>query len=303
MKITKKFIVLITVLALFSSTIIGCAEENEGTNPFAPTTTKEAENPTNPTIPTAPTIPIVTTAAEPATEEPTTEAPTTEPVPGDIDLSKYIALTFDDGPDMRKVSSTNRILDVLEEYGCKATFFVQTIQLTYPDAIGDGSGLTYAQRNKKTVQREHDLGMEIGSHSYDHPNFNKLSDDEIQAQIDKSCSMIKEITGEDVKIIRTPGGAEKQNVLDAVGMPIILWDIDTNDWDTKDADNTYNHVLEHVRGGSIVLMHDIYSQTADAVEMLVPELVSRGYHLVTVSELFRLYGKEMLSHHRYYSAR
>ena len=249
------------------------------------------------------TVPIDITGT-PAADDPSSETPSSSTSSGtdDIDLSKVIAITFDDGPDMRYTSSTGRILDVLEEYDCKATFFIQTIQITYDVPCNEETGESFVTRNKALIAREHELGMEIGTHSFDHPNFNNLSDEEIQYQIDKSCSMIKEITGEDVKIMRTPYGAHEDNVLAAVDLPIILWSIDTLDWDTKDAQNTYNVILEQVTGGSIILMHDIYKETADAVEMVVPELVARGYKLVTVSELFELYGKTLTGHNYYCSA-
>jgi len=292
-KITK--LVSILVIALMLS---AC-----GSEPPSPTADFQTEPVTKATeAPTIPGVTIPNLTAEHSTEatETTTEAPTAS---GDVDLSKVIAITFDDGPDMRYTSSTERILDVLEKYNCKATFFVQGVQLTYKEICDETTGQSFAERNKALVAREHELGMEIGSHSYDHPNFNNMSASEIQAQVEKSCSMIEEITGEEVKIIRTPYGAEKQNVLDAIDMPIIIWDIDTLDWDTKDPDNTYKVIMEQVKGGSIILMHDIYGTTADAVEMVVPDLVAKGYKLVTISEMFRLYGTPLSAHHSYYNAR
>ena len=246
------------------------------------------------------TVPIgpAATTAEPDTTEPDTTAPGTDE-PGttapssDVDLSKVIALTFDDGPSTNTPSSTSRILDVLEKYGAKATFFVQGVQLTYAE---------FKDRNCEIVKREAELGMQIGSHSFDHPDFNKKDASEINSQIDKSVQLISDAAGGyDVKIMRTPYGSQKQHVKDAIDMPIILWSIDTMDWDTKDAQKTYDSIMNNVKGGCIVLMHDIYQATADAVEMVVPALIEKGYKLVTVSEMFRLYGKELKPHVVYYS--
>lgn len=79
--------------------------------------------------------------------------------------------------------------------------------------------------------------------------------------------------------------------MDQVDLPMIQWDIDTLDWDTKDADNTVKVILEQAKPGSIILMHDIYSASAEAAERVIPELIKQGYQLVTVSELFEIYGQ------------
>ena len=85
--------------------------------------------------------------------------------------------------------------------------------------------------------------------------------------------------------MRPTGGATNTNVKKWVGMPSIIWSIDTLDWKTRNADSTKRAVLDHVKDGDIVLMHDLYSATATASETIIPELVKQGYQLVTVSEL------------------
>ena len=91
--------------------------------------------------------------------------------------------------------------------------------------------------------------------------------------------------GRHFTLLRPPYGAKNATVLRAIGKPAILWSIDTLDWKTKNSGSTINAVLNHVKDGDIILMHDIYSPTADASATIIPELVNRGYQLVTVTEL------------------
>ena len=177
-----------------------------------------------------------------------------------------VALTFDDGPG----PYTDRILDCLEKNGAKATFFV----------VGNRLG-TYAAQ----LRREAELGMEIGCHSWAHSSFTSLGASGTAADIKRTNDRVEELTGVRPMIVRPPYGSHNASVREAAGAPFILWNIDTLDWKTKNADSTFNAVLDKVKDGDIVLMHDIHSPTADAVERIVPALVKRGFSLVTVSEL------------------
>ena len=212
--------------------------------------------------------------------------------PGTSDV-KAIALTFDDGPDTGNTKATTKILDTLEKYDAKATFFVvgQALKEWFPDT------------GKAALQRAVSMGCEIGTHTYSHKNLNKQSSDVIAEEISKGCEVIEEATGQEVTLLRPPYGNAKQEVLDQVDMPMIQWDVDTLDWDCKDADTVVNNILKDVKPGSIILMHDTYSSTAEAVEQVVPKLLDQGYQLVTVSELFELYGKQLEPHHQYFDAR
>ena len=212
--------------------------------------------------------------------------------PGTSDI-KAIALTFDDGPDTGNTKATTKILDTLEKYDAKATFFVvgQALKEWFPDT------------GKAALQRAVSMGCEIGTHTYSHKNLNKQSSDVIAEEISKGCEVIEEATGQEVTLLRPPYGNAKQEVLDQVDMPMIQWDVDTLDWDCKDADTVVNNILKDVKPGSIILMHDTYSSTAEAVEQVVPKLLDQGYQLVTVSELFELYGKQLEPHHQYFDAR
>lgn len=278
----KKTIRIISLLLVSAMLMTACGqEETQQTS-----TTAEAE-----TSHVAESIAEVTLPDIRPTEPESTEP--SEPTYTEADLDKLIAITFDDGPSTNRPSSTERILDTLEKYGVKATFFVQGINLTWPD---------FKERNTAIVKREAELGMQIGNHSYDHPNFDKMGSSGINEQLDKAADLIEEASGVRPHIVRTPYGAQKQSTLDAIDYPIILWNIDTLDWDTKDAQKTYNEIMNKVKGGSIILMHDLYQATADAVEMVVPALIERGYKLVTIDELFEAYGQPLKNHQYYYKA-
>lgn len=179
---------------------------------------------------------------------------------------KMVALTYDDGPSIY----TPRILKTLKENNSVATFF----------AVGNRVPM-YSD----TVKKAYDMGCEIGNHTYEHKSLPNLSETEVKRQISKTNKEVKKAIGEKPVIMRPTGGATNANVKQWVGMPSIIWSIDTLDWKTRNADSTRRAVLNCVKDGDIVLMHDLYSATATASETIIPELVRRGYQLVTVSEL------------------
>ena len=129
------------------------------------------------------------------------------------------------------------------------------------------------------------MGCEIGNHTYNHTSLTKVEIPEIQNQISSTNIAVYNVIGVSPAVMRPPGGGYNDTVKSVVGMPIILWSIDTLDWKTRNATSTQAAVLDHVRDGDIVLMHDLYSQTAEASKVIIPELINRGYQLVTVSEL------------------
>ena len=204
---------------------------------------------------------------------------------------KLIALTFDDGPDTGNTNATTRIVDVMEKYGAHCTFFAvgEAIKEWFPTSCVDVM--------KKAVS----VGCEYATHTYSHANLNKLDAEAINKELSRSISAIEAITGQKVTLLRPPYGNASDNVQSIIDMPMIQWNVDTLDWDTKDAANTVRVVQETIQPGSIVLMHDIYRQTADAVESMVPWLQENGYTLVTVTELFEAYGIPLEGHKQYYS--
>lgn len=179
---------------------------------------------------------------------------------------KMVALTYDDGPS----ANTPKILDTLEKYDAVATFFV----------VGNRVS-TYAN----TVKRAYGMGCEIGNHTYEHKILTRADAAGIREQVSKTNAAVKNITGTDPIVMRPPGGCVNDTVKSQTSMPMILWSIDTLDWRTRNAASTKTAVLDHVKDGDIVLMHDLYEATANASTTIIPTLVERGYQLVTVSEL------------------
>lgn len=180
---------------------------------------------------------------------------------------KLVALTFDDGPNY----NTNRILDILDKYNVKATFFV----------LG-----TNINGNEGIIKRMNDLGMEIGNHTYSHRLLTKLEDDEIKMEIKNVDDLIFNITNKHPSLIRPSYGSINNRIKRIVDRPLIIWNIDTLDWKYHNSKRIADRVLNKVSDGDIVLMHDIYRATANSLEIIIPKLLNDGYQLVTVSELF-----------------
>ena len=190
-----------------------------------------------------------------------------------IDPTKpMIALTFDDGP---YAPVGNRIMDSLEQYNGRATFFV----------VGNRVPSYQAE-----IKRMHDNGHEIGNHTYEHKYLNKLNAAQIRSQIDRGNQIVAAVTGEAPALVRLPGGNKNNTVLANINQPIIMWNIDTLDWKTRNAASTVQKVLGSVKDGDIVLMHELYTASGDAAVTLIPALSEQGYQLVTVSELARFRG-------------
>ncbi len=178
-----------------------------------------------------------------------------------------IALTFDDGP---YAPVGNRIMDVMNQYGGKCTFFM----------VGNRVPSYTAE-----VQRMVNEGFEVANHTQDHKYLNQLGADSIRAQVEACNNTIQAVTGVRPTLMRLPGGNKNSTVLANVNMPIILWNVDTKDWKNRNAQSVINAVMGKVKDGDIVLMHELYTSTAEAVEALVPALTAQGFQLVTVSEL------------------
>lgn len=192
---------------------------------------------------------------------------------GGVDPSRpMVAVTYDDGPGG---SSTNRILDLLEEYDAKATFFVI------------GENIDY---NHETLQRAAKMGCEIGNHTFDHVNLTLCSASEIQSQVNSTDALVKKYTGSATSVMRAPGGATDEASRKAAGKPFFYWSVDTRDWESKDPSSIIDIATNQAYDGAIILMHDIYDTTADASETIIPWLVNQGYQLVTVSELMQYKG-------------
>jgi peptidoglycan/xylan/chitin deacetylase (PgdA/CDA1 family) len=186
---------------------------------------------------------------------------------------KYIALTFDDGP---SPSVTPRILETLKEHHAKATFFML------------GSQVKYHPELAKRVAEE---GHEIGNHTGNHPVLTKLTEEQIRQEIEGTSQIIEEVVGQLPIRIRPPYGIYNE-VVEKIAYendaPIILWSVDSLDWKSRNAETVNHLVLEKIFPGSIVLLHDIYPTTADALPAVMTALKNEGYQFVTVSELLTL---------------
>jgi peptidoglycan/xylan/chitin deacetylase (PgdA/CDA1 family) len=201
-----------------------------------------------------------------------------------IDINKkMIALTYDDGPS----KYTSELLDVMEKYNTVCTFFI----------VGNRVS-TYAD----TVRREAELGCELGNHTYDHELLDTLdSDEEIVEQIENCNDAVEEASGIRPSLLRSPGGRRTDEIDLLMGMPNILWSVDTLDWKTKDTEATIQAVKDDAKDGAIILMHDLHESTCDAAESVVTYLLGEGYQLVTVSEMADCRGVELVDGQRYYS--
>lgn len=186
---------------------------------------------------------------------------------------KMIALTFDDGPHPKY---TGEILDVLSEFGVKATFFV----------IGKN-----AEAYPETVRREIAEGHEVESHTYSHRFLNRASSPELAYEIEKNSKILDSL-GAEVSFIRPPGGLFKNNYKEYIrnsSYQTVLWSVDTGDWRLPSIDRIVSEVINNASPGGVVLMHDYVSgksSTPAALRIIIPKLQEQGYRFVTVSELF-----------------
>lgn len=188
-----------------------------------------------------------------------------------IDGKKYVALTFDDGPSNK---TTPRLLDILKQHNVQATFYVLGSQ---------------AERFPEILKRTFDEGHEIGNHSWNHPSFTTISLKEVASQIASTNTVIHSIIGETPKTMRPPYGAYNKAVREIVGMPLIMWSVDTLDWKHRNANKGVELALKQTHDGAIILFHDIHASSVDAIPTLIAELRARGYEFVTVSELYEKY--------------
>lgn len=185
-----------------------------------------------------------------------------------IDKSKkMIALTFDDGPNY----NTSKVIDVLNKYDIKATFFV----------LG-----SRAINNKNILKKMADSGMEIGNHTYNHLLLTKYDENKIRSEIEDTSEVIYSATKKRPKLLRPSYGSVNNKIKKVANMPIIIWDIDTLDWKYHNSKRITSRVVNKVRDGDIILMHDIYSASLNALSNIIPILQDNGYEFVTIDELF-----------------
>lgn len=180
-------------------------------------------------------------------------------------IDKCVALTFDDGPSFY----TDKLLDILKENEVKATFFV----------LGRS-----AKIQSDTISRMVLEGHDIGNHSFDHKDLKTLNSDEVERQIKETNDLIAGISGYKLKLLRPPYGAYSKELITMIDMPLILWSIDPEDWKDRDRDLVLARMSE-ARAGDIILAHDIYPSTIEAIPELITKLKARGLKFVSISDL------------------
>ena len=235
------------------------------------TTTEDSQESSPSTVPT--TSETTPSSKESTVTKPkTTTKPRTKPPKTTPKLKGAAAITFDDGPG----AHTARLLNALKQYNAKATFFV----------LG-----SYVKNNSALIQRMVDEGHEVANHSYDHKDFKKLSDADVLSQIRRTSNAIAAITGEKPTLLRPPYGSFTRritNLAEQEGLALVLWSPSPEDWKYRDVDYVYKYIIDNVKAGSTLLLHDIHKTTVDGFIKALPVLIERGLKLVTVSELVDL---------------
>ena len=249
----KKKIIFCSVVVLIVATIVALIVSGAGG--------KKAKKSEKTTVSTT----VTTTKA-------TTTEPTTVDSRGSTDsVKKLIALCFDDGPG---TDSTKKLVTGLKKRGAKATFF----------ELGQN-----IKEHPEMYKLIGESGSEVAIHGYDHQTFTSLGVEGTKKQINDTAALIKENTGKAPTHIRPPEGRyskEIQKLFKDMGYDIILWNVDTLDWKTRDADSVYSKIMSDAcDGGDILCLHDIYGTTADGVLRAIDELQAKGFKFVTISEL------------------
>lgn len=216
--------------------------------------------------PTARKLANIPKPPEPKPESaPAPAAPTPAPTTG----NKVIALTFDDGPG----PYTAHLLDILDQYGAKATFFLI------------GSKVSGQASVVRSIQAR---GHQLGNHSWSHPELPKLSVDQIAGEIDRTNEAIRQATGVKPSILRPPYGAVNGVVLEQLrlrNMSSILWSVDTRDWADRNSQIVCSRAVAGARPGAVILMHDIHQTSVNAVPCILSSLKQQGYSFVTIQRL------------------
>lgn len=185
----------------------------------------------------------------------------------EIDPRPLVALTFDDGP----TENTLEILQILEEYNVPATFFL----------LGRS-----VEAHPEIAKAVVDAGHQVGNHSYSHPNFDLLKMEDIAYEIDITQEIIKEATGVVPTMYRSPYGNGRQQMMKLYPeMDPIYWNVDSEDWLSKDSVVTVDHIAQHLEQRSIILMHDTQLSTTDAIKELIPKLKEQGYIFVSPTQI------------------
>ncbi len=198
---------------------------------------------------------------------------------------KAVAFTFDDGP---AGETTNKIVDLLEQNKAHATFFMVGNKMEY---------------GANTIQNVLEKGNEIGSHSYAHKSMKRQKFPDLIKDEEKTKEIYRNITGKDLIYTRPPYGAIDAKIKENLDTIFITWDLDPEDWLRRDKNYIIDYVMENVKDGDIILMHDLYDSTVEAVAELLPKLYAEGYQVVSISELASLKEQTLEKHNIYRNIR
>ena len=195
---------------------------------------------------------------------------------------KLIAFTFDDGP---SYIGTNKLLDNLDKYNARVTFFV----------LG-----SRVNNYKDTLTKAYKMGNTIGSHTYSHSNLLKLDNYSVMDEIKKTNETIKNITGSETIYLRPPYGNINSDIKNISNMYTILWDLDTEDWKYKDKDRIADYIVSNAHDGAIVLLHDLYETSVDGALLAMERLEKEGYAFVTIDEMIKIKDIQLDINKNYY---
>lgn len=198
---------------------------------------------------------------------------------------KLAALTFDDGPSSE---TTPKLLDILYEKDVPSTFFM----------LG-----SMARNNPDIVKRIKKEGHDVASHTMYHQNLIRISRSSAESDIKEARSIITDLSGKPPKFTRPPYGNTNDAISKMMGTPIILWSVDTEDWKSKNKDSIVDTAMSQIHDGAIILMHDIYPSTVEAVPELIKKAREAGYEFVTISELSEKRGESLSDGTSYYNFR
>ena len=200
-----------------------------------------------------------------------------------------MAFTFDDGPVGTADTATSiRIQNALAASKQNATFFYW------------GSRINTSTETE--IKRAFDMGFEIGNHTESHSDLTTLTPEQVAEESTVCAEKLTAITGLKDFLVRPPYLSVNQTVCDALNAPIIHCSIDTRDWAGATAEEMIDTINNKKTDGAIVLMHENYASTAEAMEVLLPQLVAEGWQIVSVSELFKAKGLELKAGQIYNSA-
>ncbi len=195
-----------------------------------------------------------------------------KPIPGGLehincDLVACAALTYDDGPN----AQTTRLLGILDKHKVFATFFQQG---------------GYVNSNPAIAKAVADAGHTLANHTMSHPYLTKLPAAGVAKEIRGTQAAIEKATGVVPAYLRPPYGATNRTVAASVGLPQIIWDVDSLDWQSRNKAVFIPRIMSLVKPGSIILQHDVHSTTVDGQDELITQLKGKGFYLVTLPQLF-----------------